>query len=210
MLFGTKRLAKQDHAIEILHNSNTINVTKSYKYLGIILDPALNMEDHFKSVCNKISNRLRMLKRVRTFLTETAALRIYQTMIMPIVTYCSLTNFYHQKSRKNIFTSFDYRAQKIIKCEKVPSINNACEVKTCIFIHKALYGHCCHFNDYFDLISHGIDTRNNKKVTRIPKIKLQSTKKAFFYNGTITYNKLPLELRKEYDINKFISKLKKL
>ena len=108
---------------------------------------------------------------------------------MPIATYCSLTNFYHQKSRKNVFTSFDNRAQKIIKCEKPLSINNACEVKTSIFVHKALYGYCCHFKDYFDLISHGIETRNNKKVIRIPKIELQSTKKAFFYNGAITYNK---------------------
>ena len=211
MLFGTKqRLAKQDHAIDIKYNSKSINVTSTYKYLGVILDQSLNMEGHFKSVCKKISSRLRMLKRVRPFLTDTAAQRIYEAMIMPIATYCSLTNYYHQNSRKNIFNTFDNRAQRIIKGNKTVSIINACKIKTCIFVHKALYDHYHHFQEYFELISHGIETRNNKKAIRIPVIKLQSTKKAFFYNGAITYNNLPLEMRNEYDLHKFIKNLKKL
>ena len=30
---------------------------------------------------------------------------------------------------------------------------------------------------------------------RTPKIKLESTKKVFYYNGAVVYNSLPLEIR---------------
>jgi hypothetical protein len=48
MVFGTKaRLNKQDRQIEVKYLSHPISVTQSYKYLGVLLDPSLNMNQHF-------------------------------------------------------------------------------------------------------------------------------------------------------------------
>ena len=48
--------------------------------------------------------------------------------------------------------------------------------------------------DYFERISHNIGTRNNGLLLRVLRIKLEGTKMAFFYNGTILFNKLPIEV----------------
>ena len=45
MLFGSKkRLSEQDREIGINYQSQPINTTNNYKYLGIHLDPSLNMQ----------------------------------------------------------------------------------------------------------------------------------------------------------------------
>ena len=45
MLFGTKKhLHQQEPEIEINYQSQPINTTNSYKYLGVQLDPSFNMQ----------------------------------------------------------------------------------------------------------------------------------------------------------------------
>ena len=53
-MFGTKkRLNQQESQINVENRSQPINTTHSYKYLGVQLDPSLNMKAHFKGVCKK-------------------------------------------------------------------------------------------------------------------------------------------------------------
>ena len=94
MLFGTKkRLNQQERETEINYQSQHINNTNYYKYLGVQLDPSLNMQEHFNTVCRKASSCIRLLKRIRTFITDLATLRIYQALVVAIITYCSLQTF---------------------------------------------------------------------------------------------------------------------
>ena len=66
---------------------------------------------------------------------------------------------------------------------------------------------CSNFNDYFTINVHNKVTRNNSSLLKIPKIKLECTKKAFFYMGTKIYNNLPLDIRKIDDFKIFKLKL---
>ena len=78
MLFGTKkRLNQQEREIEINYQSQPINTRNNYKYLGVQLDPSLNMQEHFNSICRKTSSHIRLLKRIKPFITDLATLRIY-------------------------------------------------------------------------------------------------------------------------------------
>ncbi|XP_057297620.1 uncharacterized protein LOC130628654 [Hydractinia symbiolongicarpus] len=88
-------------------NRDKINNTERYQYLGVNLDPPLTMVDHFNSVCRRVSGRLRMLRKIRSHLSATAALRIYQAMIVPNATYCSLTNYFHQPYRMHMLELLD-------------------------------------------------------------------------------------------------------
>ena len=72
---------------------------------------------------------------------------------------------------------------------------------------KCLNDDVPNFEDYFELISHGKGTRNNNRILGTPKIKLESAKKAFFYNGAVVYNSLPLEIRTEATYHDFCKKL---
>ena len=57
------------------------------------------------------------------------------------------------------------------------------------------------FNNYFEIISHTMETRNNTYLLRLPQVKLE--KQGFYYGGAKLYNSLPLKLRMEPHLNKF-------
>ena len=114
MLFGTKkRLNQQECEIEINYQSQPINITNSYKYLGVQIDPSLNMQEHFNSIYRKASSHIHLLKRIRPFITDLATLRIYQVLIVPIITCCSHTNFYHQPYQKSSILALKSRVCKL-------------------------------------------------------------------------------------------------
>ena len=185
MLFGTKkRLNQQEREIEINYQSQPINTTNNYKYLGVQLDPSLNMQEHFNSICRKFSSRIRLLKRIRPFITDLATLRIYQALVVPVVTYCSLTNFYHQPYQKSSVLALASRVCKLTN-KDMPSVNKFFQRKICTTVFKCLNDDVPNFEDYFESPSLGKGTRNNNTVLRTPKIKLESTKKAFFSNGAV-------------------------
>ena len=177
MLFGTKkRLKQQESKIEINYQSQPINTTNNYKYLGVQLDPSLNMQEHFNSICRKASSCIPLLKKIRPFITDLATLRIYQALIVPIITYCSLTNFYHQPYRKSPILALESRVCKLTN-KDIPSVNKIFQRKICTTVFKCLNDDVPNFEDYFELISHGKGTRNNNRILRTPKIKLESTQK---------------------------------
>ena len=64
-------------------------------------------------------------------------------------------------------------------------------------VFKCINDNVPNFEDYFELISHRKGTRNNNRILRTQKIKLESTKKAFYYNDSVVYNSLPLEIGTE-------------
>ena len=82
MVFGTKlQLSKVDSNISVEYHSIKVNCTQSYKYLGVTVDPSLNLSNHFQCVYKTASSRLRHLQRIRPNWTKTAALRMYQAFM---------------------------------------------------------------------------------------------------------------------------------
>ena len=64
----------------------TINFAETYKYLGNIVDHHLNFSENFEKSFKKASSRLRLLERMRCYLTSKAARLVYITMIIPLLT----------------------------------------------------------------------------------------------------------------------------
>jgi len=93
MVFGTsKRLNKlEETPIRITHRNTEINVTQTYKYLGLQLTGTLNMTDHLNNSIKKTSTRIHLLKRMRIFMDATTATLVYQSMIIPTLTYCAFS-----------------------------------------------------------------------------------------------------------------------
>ena len=79
MLFGTaKVLSMHKNPIKISYQFSTISVTTTYKYLGVILNPTLNMNTNFQQVMKKSNSRLRLLHKIRSHLNNKAAKSIYR------------------------------------------------------------------------------------------------------------------------------------
>ena len=124
MVFGTHpRLKKlQNDPIRIEHCGNMINSTTSYKYLGIKLTPSLNMTSHITDSIKKASTRIRLLRKTRSFMdTETANL-VYQTLILPLFTYCSLSIY---------GATPEYLKRQIVKIENRVERIVGCPIQTC-------------------------------------------------------------------------------
>ena len=69
-----------------IENSNLSTVT-SYEYLGMTLDNKLNMSKHVEGMYKKANIKLGILCKIRRFITEKTATRIYKTMIRPHLEY---------------------------------------------------------------------------------------------------------------------------
>ena len=88
MVFGTgKRLSAQPHLLRVEYKGQPINTTQSYKYLGYVLDPGLTLNENFEAAYKKAGNRVRLSSRIRNYVTQSVATKIYQMMIAPIITY---------------------------------------------------------------------------------------------------------------------------
>ncbi len=78
-------------------------------------------------------------------------------------------------------------------------------------VFKSLNGLSCEpFNDYFQIMSHQQNTRNNDYCLRLPKVKLEVARKGFYFQGAMAFNKLPLHVRQINSIVHFKSALKQM
>jgi hypothetical protein len=211
MLFGTPQRT-QDHQLNVEYQHRKINFTTSYKYLGVRLDPSLQFAEHLATTYKKASGRLYLLNRLRNDLTVKASLSIYNSLLLPLFTYCSILTCNSSNTYQEKLIRFEDRANRVIfkgaiRREKIPkSIIKLMKNRLCLEVYKCLNNLGCeNFNDYFELMKN--PTRNKGILTRLPKTKLESFKKSFFYYGAKCYNELPRHVRASESKSEFLKLL---
>ena len=76
--------------------------------------------------------------------------------------------------------------------------------KLCLNVFKCISGGSCdNFNDYFEIMNS--KTQNNGILIRLPKIRLESSKKSFFYYGAKCFNDLPAQVRGAQNSKEFLN-----
>ena len=117
-------------------------------------------------------------------------------------------------SKKALFENIQNRALKVIngnrhseKLEKVSSIRN----KMCALeVFKTLNGIAPHaFQNYFRRVNHSQCTRANAKTIVLPKVKSETGKETFSFQGAKVFNKLTNEMKTETSILRFKTLCKK-
>ena len=206
MLFGTgKRLnLLQGCQVKLSVNGAPINTTTCYKYLGVHLDPTLNFETHFRKIYKKAAGRVNLLRRIRSNIDSFSAQRIYQSMIMPIFTYCGYISLGWSESRKRMMRSIEARSLAIIspKCSpqncdlRILTTDNFLQKRACCFVFDCLNGTACFpFKGYFQRSHHNaLTTRNNGKSAKLPRVKLDFARRSFYFLGASIFNSLLLSL----------------
>ena len=140
-----------------MYRDEPINVVSIYKYLGNIVDNHLSLNENFNKVYKKASNRLRLLSRMKSYLTSDAGLKIYEMMIIPLVTYSSSIHLNYNQSQKQKLQSIDRRATNIIDNGNVTtSIENYANRERFLFVKKCLLKTFNNntFNRYFEVQNH--------------------------------------------------------
>ena len=199
LIFGTgKRLSTTKNWLDISYRGQLIENVSEYKYLGNFADQHLTFNKNFESVFKKASGRLKLLKRLRGYLTQESALIIFKMMIMPILTYQSTVKITFTNTQKEMLKSLQCRASVIVGHE-VPSVIQVVHREACILIRKCLAGNVCsNFNDYFTVNKHSQHTRNSGYLLKMPRVKLELGKNSFKYTGSRLYSNILLELRKHF------------
>lgn len=212
MLFGSKNnLSKQNSSLNVTYGYQTVRVTSTYKYLGVLIEPSLNLSSNFDLTYQKASGRLRLLYRIRPLITEKAALAIFQTMIQPVLTYCGFVHLKNSQTQLLKLQSLHRRATSIIGNQFLtpPDTVNMIEMRACNFIRRCLDNDVCeNFKNYFTKTNHTRNTRNNRNSLKLPNLRLEYARGAFCYTGAHIYNTLPLDIRKCESYNIFKSQLR--
>lgn len=207
MIFGTPQRTKNKELV-ITYRQNIISNTSTYKYLGVNLDKSLSMSEHTNTTYKKALGRLYLLQRLRSQLTVKAATVIYQSLLVPLFTYCSIITCQMNRTYKQKVKLLEDRARKIIfkgqpAVHYIPSVDHMMKKRLCQNVYKCLNGDVCeHFDNYFEVMTN--NTRNKNTLLRLPKIRLESSKKSFFYCGAKCFNELPPEIRAAQNIKEFL------
>ena len=116
MVFGTaKRLSKEENlSLSIAIGTRVINFTRSYKYVGVLLDQSLIFNQQLQNVFRKTSGKLKLFQKIRSSLTIHAAETIYQSMTIPLMTYCDLIYLDLSESSLTKFQHLETRAKNIL------------------------------------------------------------------------------------------------
>ncbi len=146
-----------------------------------------------------------IIRRIRSMVDAFSAQRIYQTIIMPIFTYCGYNSLGWSESRKRMIRSIENRSLEIIspKCSlrscdpRILSINNFLQKRACSFVFDCLNGTVCSpYKNYFERWNHNAaNTKNNGKTAKLPKVKLDFARRSFYFKGASIFNSLPLKLK---------------
>jgi hypothetical protein len=54
---------------------------------------------------------------------------------------------------------------------------------------------CLNLQNYFEINEHTINTRNQNKLLKLPRVKLEFGRKSFRYQGAKCFNELPILAR---------------
>ena len=83
-----------------------------YEYLGVILDQDLKMIPQVDSMYKKANSKLGILSKIRRFITEKTAVRVYKTMIRPYLEY---VDFIIESSTKEKVLKVDALQHKALR-----------------------------------------------------------------------------------------------
>ena len=87
MVFGHQKSRDKLGNVHITYEGNAIDEVTNYTYLGMKLDQSLKYDQHARATIQRVADKLRYLKRIRKFVTSTAALNIYKNMVLPILEF---------------------------------------------------------------------------------------------------------------------------
>ena len=74
-------------SVGITISTHSIGRVKQYEYLGMIIDERLNMDRQIECMYKKANKKLGILSRIRIFITDKTACKIYKTMVRPHLEY---------------------------------------------------------------------------------------------------------------------------
>ena len=187
MLCGiSKPLKSSGKKLEITFSDKHINFASNYKYLGVIIDDTMTLNNNFTRTYKAASTRHQLLGNMKSFTTAKVRYAIYTSMIIPLLTYSCPIQLTFTKTQLNSFSSIDQHAKAMLPNLSQPtSIHNYLKRECVNTVKKYLNKEFAYdiFDHYFKMIDHSMNTMNNKHCIRLPPVKLEVARCGFYFTG---------------------------
>ena len=190
-----------------------VSQVKFVKYLGVLLDECLSLNDHINYVMSKVASGLGLLSRLRGCLTTEAANKIYLSTVLPILSYCDTCFCPLRSTNRKTLERLQRRAARIvygfkpdIATESIlenlrwPPLTRTMEKHCALLVNKCLVGEVpSYFKEYFMLRSQSDKqhrcTRSSIADIMLPKFHPDVAKKSFYYHCAMKFNSLPMNIK---------------
>ena len=128
---------------------------------------------------------MNLLRRIRPVIDTDTACLIFKIMNLPKLTYCPYSTFGNIPNYvQNKIQYIENRAQNIIGKPLPYSTKNFQRRRIATYVHQCLTNNVSkNFENYFEVIENKINTRNSGTLVRLPKVKLEVTRKSSFFPG---------------------------
>ena len=211
MLLGTRSMVKKRHFIpKLTIQGMAIDYVYQYKYLGVTIDEILSFRAHLNNTIKLVAHKILMLSKIRKYITEDAAIKIYKTMILPYVDYGDIffINSNQQQTKKlqtlqnrALRICLNTRLQTPIKILhqsiQLPKLTARREAHLINFMYK-------YKNNEKYLNNRNVRTRlHDAPVFKTLKPNNEKYKNNVFYIGAVKWNNLPSHIRNIETYNKF-------
>ena len=90
MLFGSRNIIKNTQLKNLLLNGDRVHFVHEYTYLGAHLDSLLDFESQAKATLKIVSHKIKILSRIRAYISDEQALTIYKTKVLPYFDYADI------------------------------------------------------------------------------------------------------------------------
>ena len=106
MIIGSRQkiLNIQEEPLISIGNETIKKISKC-KTLGVIIDDKLLWKDHINEISAKVSKGLGIMKRIKTFVTQSVMQSLYNSLVLPYFDYCNMvcenTAKYNLQDSKN-------------------------------------------------------------------------------------------------------------
>ena len=220
--FRGKKKSNDNLSIVISVNGTQIERKTCTKFLGVYINEKLNWKDQVNHVTAPISRNIGVLYKVKSFVASNILLMLYNTLILPYISYCNilwatckgLTNniLLLQKKAVRICTQSGFRDHTNplfvkLKCLKVDDINF---LQTATFMFRYNAGLLpISFSSMFQTNSavHSYSTRQASNI-HLNNPRTALAYKSIRHSGPDVWNSLPQSVRDVQKTHSFKKKIK--
>lgn len=191
-------LGKERIVDPIMINGNNVTLTKTTKFLGLLLDTKLQWGSHIESILGKLSSAAYAIRKIREYSDVQTARIVYFSYFHSLMTYGILlwgnsaeshSIFVLQKRAVRAIYGLGSRVSLRDRFKEINILTMPCQyIMSCLLYARR---HLHKYNKFGD--SHGYQTRHKDKLV-LPMTRLSKISKSFVVNCVRFYNILPVNL----------------
>ena len=223
IVFTTARNGSKVSCDSLLLGDSTITRVNRVRNLGVIMDSALNLEEHVINICRTCYFYLSWIRKVRHILTPSSAKAIVQALVLSRLDYCNalliglpnklldkLQRVMNMSARVITNSSHDASITQLLKDLHWLPIRDRIHFKIAVNVFRSIKGLAPGY--ITDMISHYVPLRDLRSTNScqlvVPRTRTRNGERAFSHCGPKIWNSLPLNIRQCTTEKCFRKKLK--